>query len=363
MKVSIIQPAVPAYRQGFFQRLFERLGPEFVVYSSHQKDLGKLEDRNKRAPWHRELSSIRKLIFGFEWQSGALRVPVSRGDIIVVSGAPRTLSTLALLVKCRFKGARTIWWGHYWSATSQAWRASIRLALMKIADATFFYTDQEVDAYRAKESGRSNRVIVALNNGIETGEIARLRAEYKPTERPRDLFIGRVTPKSELALLIDALAHSECVGVTLDVIGEGKNVELLKERALMRGISDRITWHGALVDEPRIAKVANQCKVFVYPGSVGLSLIHGFAYGLPAVVHDERLKHMPEIAAFKAGVNGRTFQRVSTTGLASAIKTLLNDPQLLKVMSREAIVTTEVSFNAADMANRFCSAIEGVART
>ena len=32
------------------------------------------------------------------------------------------------------------------------------------------------------------------------------------------------------------------------------------------------------------------------PGAVGLSLIHAMAYGLPCLVHSNRLQHMPEIA-------------------------------------------------------------------
>ena len=40
-------------------------------------------------------------------------------------------------------------------------------------------------------------------------------------------------------------------------------------------------------------------RIFVYPGEVGLSLIHAMAYGLPCLVHSDRLKHMPEISISK----------------------------------------------------------------
>lgn len=356
MRVTVIQPAVPVYRLDFFQRLSDRLGQDFAVYSSRQKALGVLEAGGDRIAWLRPLGSMRSLLPGLEWQSGVLSVPISRGDVLVVCGAPRTLSTLVLLIKGRLRGAKTIWWGHYWSATSKPWRMALRLALMRIADAVLFYTDQEVAEYRARKGGNLSKPVVGLNNGIDTGKIVRLRKPYLPEERSRDLlFIGRITQKAEFDLLIDALSRPECAYITLDVIGDGDGMPYIKERAESLGLSNRIIWHGALVHEPDIAAIANRCKVFVYPGCVGLSLIHGLAYGLPAVVHNDRWRHMPEIAALDIGANGRVFVRGSAPALAAEVAALLNDNDALLRMSAAAVATTERSFNSVDMVNRFCS--------
>ena len=176
--------------------------------------------------------------------------------------------------------------------------------------------------------------------------------------RPRDLlFIGRITLKAEFDLLLEALVRPECAGITLDVIGDGPALTLLKKRAERLEISERIAWRGGTVDEALIATVANRCKAFVYPGSVGLSLVHGLAYGLPAIVHDDRWTQMPEIAAHEPGRNGITFRRNDTVSLAEAINDLLSDPQSLDAMSKEAAALVDRTFNAKDMATRFCNLV------
>ncbi|WP_287202037.1 glycosyltransferase family 4 protein [Mesorhizobium sp.] len=356
--ISIVQPAMPSYRRALFERMASKLGSTLVVYASNQQELGVLS-AGKRASWQRDLGRMRSLVLGLEWQEGACSVPVRRGDVLVICGAPRTLTTVILLFKGIFLGAHTIWWGHYWSSTSRPWRAAIRYALMRLPDAIIFYTDQEVDEYRAAGGLGNKKLVFGLNNGIETGEIVRFRVGYLAQHRPRDLlFLGRITPKAELDVLLDALSLPGCAGVTLDIVGSGHDEARLRERCAYLAITDRVAWHGGTTDERQIAAIANQCKAFVYPGSVGLSLIHGLSYGLPAIVHGNRWTHMPEIAALKPGKNGVTFQQGEAHSLASVIAALLGDHTLLNEMSHSATDSTAVTFNAADMAERFCSVIE-----
>lgn len=362
--ITIVQPAIPNYRRSLFERMAHKLGSNFVVYASNQQELGVLSDvlaEEDRPSWQRDLGRMRPLLLGLDWQEGASSVAVRRGDVLVICGAPRNLSTIVLLLKGLLLGAHTIWWGHYWSATSRSWGAAIRYALMRVPDAIVFYTEQEVDEYYAGGGNRKKKPAFGLNNGIETSEIVRLRTVYSIERRPRDLlFIGRITPKAELDILLDALSFPSCQGITLDVIGSGHDEARLRKRCADIGIADRVAWHGGTVDEKQIATVANQCKAFVYPGSVGLSLIHGLSYGLPAIVHDNRWAHMPEIAALKPNRNGVTFQRGEAGSLAITIAVLLANQTRLTEMSRSATDTTAVTFNASDMAERFCSAIEQV---
>jgi glycosyltransferase involved in cell wall biosynthesis len=232
---------------------------------------------------------------------------------------------------------------------------------MHTANAIAFYTDQEVSEYHSSKGGSRQQLVFGLNNGIEIEEIAHLRVPYLAARRSLDLlFVGRITPKSELELLLTALALPSCSSVRLDVIGDGEAKARLRQRCFELGISDRVTWHDATTEEARIAEVANKCKAFVYPGAVGLSLIHGLAYGLPAIVHDNRWAHMPEIAALRAGENGVTFRKGRPDDLASTVAALIADPRRLEALSSNAIRTTDGSYNAADMANRFCVAVTTV---
>lgn len=354
--VIFVQPAVPAYRRAFFEAIYETLGPRLKVYAS-SPDMGALTQGSKQYDWLTPLSDLKD--FGpLTWQRGALSIAFSRNDIVVLPVGPRTVSNIFLLIKAKLSGAKIIGWGHFWSSTSCQYRANIRYVLMKTPDALLFYTDEEIELYQAKFK-TSRKPVFALNNGIDIKPITQHRAQYAAKARKTDmLFIGRLTVKTELDILINAMALPEMARFTLSVIGDGEYGEAYKSLAQKLNVDKRITWHKGTTDEVEIAKIANDCKVFVYPGGVGLSLIHSLAYGLPAVVHDDRWKHMPEIAALEADVSGVTFEYQQAHSLVATLAGLLNDPQKLNTLSEGAIATTRDDYNTDSMAARFLDMLE-----
>ena len=226
---------------------------------------------------------------------------------------------------------------------------------MRAAHGLLFYSEREVEAYRATlAGGRDLRPVGALNNGVDTAPIAARRAPYRASDREQAaLFVGRLTDKSRLGLVLEALARPEAAGMALHVIGDGDEAGALRDMADRLGVAARLTWHGATTDEDRIAEVANRSRVFLYPGDVGLSLIHGLAYGLPAVVHGNAADHMPEIAAFLPETNGRSFRYDDVADLAAIAGGLVDDTATLDRMSQAAVETVEREFNTARMAERF----------
>ena len=362
-RVTVIQPALPAYRLDFFDRVANRLGAGFSVYAT-PGDLGVLTEATTPRSWSKSLGRMQPLAPGALWQKGALSIPIARGDVVVISGAPRCLSNIVLLIKARWRGAHTVWWSHLWSATSRQYRYLVRLLLMRQADALLFYTDEEIETYRKGPGRRNPRPVAALNNGIDIDPILPLRRAYDPSARgSRILFIGRLTPKAKLDILLSALARPELTAATLEVIGDGPERAKLQGLARTLDLSERVTWHGGTTDETRIASIANRCAVFCYPGGVGLSLIHAMAYGLPAVVHDHRPTHMPEIAAFQAGLTGASFAKGDAAALADRIGTLLGSAEALVAMSKNAREQIERRYNTQMMSERFCNLVENLTRT
>ncbi len=355
-----VQPTVPRYRECFFERLRRIHGASLRVHAS-SLDMDVLSQRDDLAEWMRPLGRIVPVFGGLQWQRGALDVPFGRHDLLVVCGAPRCLTNLLLLEKAKRRGTKTLWWGHYWSSSSRRWRAAIRLRWLRRADGVLFYTDDEVDAFRRCFPELARLPVFALNNGLDNVRIRSLRRPYRASGRDRRcLFIGRLTPKADLPLLLDALARDECRGIVLDVIGGGEAMSSLRRHAEDRGLSGRVVWHGGLIDEERIAEIANRCRLFVYPGEVGLSLVHALSYGLPVVLHGDRWRHMPEIAAFSEGGNGVAFEPGDAGSLALAISSLIDDGRCLESMARNAIDLTDRTFNADDMVERFMKALEGL---
>ncbi|NVZ08089.1 glycosyltransferase family 4 protein [Allochromatium humboldtianum] len=358
-RIIFIQPALPSYRINFFDRLWQFYGDKINVYFS-PTNMGALTDRVIEHSWARRLGQIRQIAYGFYWQEDASSINIEPKDIVVLSGNPRQLSTLVLLAKARFIGAKTIWWGHYWSSTSRVWRQLIRQIPMTAADALLFYTDLEVAEYRETHRGIIDpRPVVALNNGLDIEPIVARRAIFIPQIRDNALiFIGRLTEKANLNLGLEALHVLGSHAPHLHILGDGEEGSSLKAYAVTLGISERITWHGGTVDEERIAAVANICKAFLYPGEVGLSLIHAMAYGLPAIVHNNRWRHMPEIAAFIPGETGVSFESNNVASLTKCINDTFNDDDKLMHWSQNACRVTLNSFNTVDMSKRFIALVD-----
>ena len=233
---------------------------------------------------------------------------------------------------------------------------------MRAAQGVLLYTDAEIAAYRQSWLGRRDtRPLQALNNGLNIDPIDQHREAYDANNRPKDmLFIGRLSEKARIDVAIEALADDRLSDVRLQVIGEGETEATARQLADHLGVAGRIVWNGALTDEAEIGSIANRCRVFLYPGDVGLSLIHGLAYGLPAVVHDDTASHMPEIAAFEAGVNGRTFRRGDADDLAGAVDSVIHDAPYLARLSESALMTVSSGYNTENMTKRFLEMIAAV---
>ena len=167
------------------------------------------------------------------------------------------------------------------------------------------------------------------------------------------MFLGRVTEKASFHFLINALQHPKIKNITLNVIGNNSFDPYLKLDKYNFNNGVKINYYGKLTDEKKISNIANRSRVFVYPGSVGLSLIHSMAYGLPSLIHSDPLKHMPEIAAFKEGVTGLTFNRNNPEDFAMKLCSMISNTSQLDFMSKECLNIVENDFNTKKMTEKF----------
>ena len=352
MKVIIFQPALPNYRIDFFNRINNFQNFDVDVYYS-DSSLGILTKSKNRYKWAYKIGKLIQIFPGLYWQFGALSIDISKFDCVVVCGAPRNLTTILILLKAKFRNKKTIWWGQYWSSTSKKYRQRIRLIISKLSTSLLFYTDLEVSKFK-KDGWITNQQIGALNNGIDISKIAKKRTNYNSMNRPKNvLFIGRITKKANLELLIEAFKMLNSNKYKLDIIGEGPLLSKLIKKVEILEIKHIVNFHGAIKDENKISKIANNTSIFIYPGSVGLSLIHAMAYGLPAIVHDNEYHHMPEIAAFKNNFTGLYFKENSVIDLSNVLDKLMNSESLREKMSLNTLKILEKTYNTENMSLRF----------
>ncbi len=180
--------------------------------------------------------------------------------------------------------------------------------------------------------------------------------------RPQVLCVGRLVPEKGHAILLDAVADLARDGQELEavLVGSGPMRTRLEQLALELGVSDRVTFRGALGQEQ-----VTDCYA-----DATLVCSASFAEGLPTVLMEAMASGRPVIATAISGV--RELVRDGDTGLlvtpgradelAAAIATLIHDPQLrLRVASagRERVLREfDVDRSAAQLAALFGEILE-----
>ncbi len=356
MRILFVQPSIPIYRLPFFINLASNFGSSFSVLYS-KGDMGALTPPHQYS-WSKCIGKAVNIGFGFFWQNNLVRSKVQKNDIVIISGNPRYISSIIFVIKVKLLGGKVIWWSHYRSSTSKKLRMNLRIKLMKIANGIVFYTQNEVNEYLYKRKEKESRPILGLNNGIDVKPIKDFRKKYNANLREFEiLFLGRTSEKSDFNILLDSLNYLDLKDVTLNVIGNDDNYSFNNDKINFTN-RYKINWYGKLIDEQEISKVANRCRLFVYPGAVGLSLIHAMAYGLPCLVHSDLMKHMPEIAAFKIGITGSTFKQNNSKSLANILSEMITKTKVLNEMSKNCLNIVENEFNTESMAKKFVSFIK-----
>jgi glycosyltransferase involved in cell wall biosynthesis len=148
---------------------------------------------------------------------------------------------------------------------------------------------------------------------------------------PRDRFlavtIGRLVPRKQVHLLLDALTRPACRGVDLVIVGDGPERDLLEQTVRALSLGDRVHFLGT-VSEERKWQVTAECDLFVSSTAhegFGLVYLEAMAVGVPIVTFD----HGGHVDFLEDRRHGRLVPAGDVEGLAHAIGDLREDPELL----------------------------------
>jgi glycosyltransferase involved in cell wall biosynthesis len=354
--LKIIQLENPKYREEFYTYCKSTINLPIQVFYSEARNKSIIFNTNNSACEYQRCIGNTIEFFGIYWQVNVGKIPINRGDVIIVDGNPRILSNYYILAKSFFLSAKTVWWGHYWSSTSKKYRAAFRYMIMLLYDYILFYTVNEKIRYSNILLKINNENVYYLNNGINYSAINGRACDYTHLNRKYDiLFLGRCTKKSDLDLLFQSLKINKMHRFKLAVLGYSDDIEkkLILNKISKLNLSSCVDLYPLSINEDDISKVANQCKIFCYPGSVGLSLIHSYCYGLPSVIHSNREFQMPESDAFINGITGLYFEYGNVESLANILENiLLQDNDRLKFMSSNCLNIVKNDYNFYSMGIR-----------
>jgi len=358
-QIHIVQNVIPSYRRDFFECLgMKKKG--IKIFSSKQNELGlntiKLNgvfcDSSLKLAFYKD-----KLIFQdfIKPLSG-----LNEGDILVISGNPRILSNYFIIILARFKKIKIVCWSHGWTAGSHGFLSKCRIKMMRFYDAVLLYTEKEVEIFVDKKLCK--KPLYYLNNGLNYERIRTIYDSVPDKEKNDDLiemiFCGRLTSKSNILMLIRSVKKLGS-NFRLTIVGDG---ELFVEcESLISELEIKnVCLIGAIYDEYKLCELYKSSDLFVYPGKVGLSLIHAFSHGLPAVLHDNAEEQMPEYAASNEN-NTVYFDFYNECSLVNSIMFFSKLSKKKKhQMSLSSIDIVKSKFNTSAMVNNFIKMVDEI---
>ena len=369
IRVAIQQPSLPKYRVPLYQHLASLPGVSLTLqYGSEEPALRNVAPDGFAG----EMTPFSTLSAGplgkLFWHPAQWRVVDRRySDVAILCWNARFLSLLPALIRARLNGVPTALWGHGFSKAEASWRARLRWLPARLATALIFYDFNTARQWAAE--GLPEEKIFVAPNGLDSERIARaaapwredpaalarFRDEHLADAGPVMIYIGRIQPENRLDLAIDGLAELSRThpGARLVVIGKGAPEEALRQQATERGVGEQVVWVGERYDEAEIAPWMLSADVLVYPSNAGLSLIHGFNYGLPAIACAPRTAHNPEIWALEDGRNGVVTESADGSAIAMACRQIADDPQGHQAMRASALDSARSTYNLAAVGRTF----------
>jgi len=326
MKITFITRRVVDYRISLYEKLAS-MGYEVIINTMEENKV-----------FNNTYFKVSKSLFHIEFGPLIINFPKItfpiRNQVFIFDGNIRKIFDLILVPCLRLFGGKSIALTHYNSRSNPFFTDFLFFIKILTYKKLLLYTSCEYGHVISKfpKMIKKDRISY-MNNGLNLQKITNLRSIYNADKRENAvLFIGRFTDKANFNLLIKAFESLKINPVLLHVIGFSLNLN-----------HKNIIFHGPENDESKIAKIANRCKIFVYPGDVGLSIVHAMYYGLPSIIYNRKKSHMPEHCYFKDNRDGLTFKYGDYKDLANSIESLLNNSMLLNQFSSNAIYSSSNS--------------------
>ena len=330
LKIRIFQPIVPEYRVALFDGLAEKYGEHIEIWAA--ENMGN-DVSYPLVKMRYDYNHPLKKVGPFVWQEELSLIGLRRGDVAVVCGDIHQLSSLWVALKAKMRGVKVVWWGHHVSALANERNVRIRLWIAKrLSDVYLCYTDVGV-AYLEQKGFKQGHVF-ATGNTIDLKSVEQATKMWdgvrKFGNKKTLLFCGVLRDKVRVDVLLRALKilsdrrdDLHCI-----IIGGGEMGAVWKRLAVKLGVDSLVTWVGEVRGQDKLAPWFLSSDLFVYPGRIGLSLIHAFSFGLPVVLNDNRCNHGPEYEAFHPGENGWSFHENDEVDLAQQIDVALHASDL-----------------------------------
>lgn len=354
--VWFLQTCFPDYRAPVFNRLVERLGAQFHLFTGTTYFTPDIKTNPDYLDWH---SLVENRFFcrrAFLWQRGAVAAMLEP-EVAVIELNPRVLSNWVILAARSLWGAPTLLWGHAWGREDKiSVRNVLRLFMMRLASATITYTRTQRDEV-AKIFPRF-RVFAATNSLIRAHDCA--GDSVSPESIDTVVYVGRLNRPKKPDLLLEAFALARLPArVRLCFVGDGVMREVLEQQVSEYGLGSRVQLLGHVHSHEILRSVYARSFCSVSAGYIGLGAIQSFSFGVPLVLADKE-PHAPEVEACQEGVNTVYFTAGDAQALATALEKMWAERELWAAKRSELAKWTSQNYSVEAMVEGFVDAISSV---
>lgn len=359
--IHIIQTVIPEYRLDFFKGIVNGLS-DFKIYfycSSEQKhspqtsiNVGSLNPR------YFKTLSLKNWIVVFKI---SFLKYFKRGDIVVLEGNPRTLNNYWILFFSYFIGYKVVWWSIYLMPYSKTrW---FREQLMRYVTWNLLYTEREYEVFSSRYPKSKN--ISYLNNTVsvehhslddltdhEMFVFDRVRTFLNDSVKNL-IYVGRLTPKPRLEIVLEFLKRNS--DYYFVIVGDGELKGEVCRLIEKFHLQNRVHMTGSIYNKSLLMKIMGLSQLFVYPGSIGLSVFTAFSAGLPVITHDNENFQAPEFYAVKNGFNSITYEYGNRSDFELKIKSFFSMDN--HNLGKNAFLTINEDYSMDKMIKNFIATI------
>lgn len=324
--ILIVQPVLAHYRSSLFQMLVDSGKVDVNVVGGSDNTIVKGIDTEINGKIQSCLINKKIKIRGhtFIWQRGLFQlIKQKKPDVVVLTGVdPHLTNNLVLALLKKFYRIKIIWWGHATVYKQGKWGQKFRKFFFGLGDGIMTYNCESSSSLRLIVDEKIP--IVTIKNCINFDEYG-FNQQSIPGQRHESkhftiLFSGRLTSEKRVDILIKAIEiiSKKNIEIRCVIIGDGSEYQNAVNLAKSLGVDRLIELVGAKYKTDTIPYFM-QADIFVLPGKVGLSIIHGLSYGLPVITSDKTEIHSPEFEIISKDKNGDLFSGFDAQDLADKI--------------------------------------------
>lgn len=374
MKVAIITNVIPPYREHFYDIILNNGLYEIQVFcqssiagsnikSSHAKYGDKVHIVKSCSPFKSERVVLQHL---------PIIKLFKEFDVFVVDGNLRHFTQAILSTVFKLIGKKIIIWSNVYTFGGNKQKQNFRIKWWKMFDNFLMYTEKDV--LELNKLGFENKNIISINNGLNQNLIENeikcwdkkllIKFKNKHNINSENVIIssGRVNKVNEHVLTIEAIkiVKQTIPDILWIVIGNGSELENLKQVSSENGLTDNVLLLGEIYDEEKKCPWFLISKAFIHSGPIGLSLFNAFGYSLPVITHDYNSYHGPEFSLFEDGKTGYLFQYKNVNDLALKIIDIIQSEEEVCQIRKNVYEIVNSKNNTEIMASQFLKMVKSI---